>query len=197
MSALDTDIAFATMMARVARAHSVKAASFSNQSLVHEPLAAPRGAARLYTISIVGALAALSVVTIFAGISALSAEEPAVWIHRLIAISLAQSILFAAMVMNVAPLAATGRHMTKVLVSEPLPMIEQQSEAYLERRFEASPPPLPVPAPRTPDRPTLVGHGVLAGRDYAEYSDGSVEIETMLGRRRFVTLDTARTFVGA
>jgi hypothetical protein len=58
-----------------------------------------------------------------------------------------------------------------------------------------TPPPLsPV---KVPERPALVGHGVIEGRDYSEYADGSVEISTMLGRRRFATLAAAREFVGA
>jgi hypothetical protein len=38
---------------------------------------------------------------------------------------------------------------------------------------------------------------VLAGREYLTHDDGSVEIDTLVGRRRFVSLDVAREFVGS
>lgn len=189
MSALDTDMAFAAMMARVARAQSINAGSFEHAEIRNAVLSPPQSGNRIYTICIIGALVALSAVMIFSGCSALWSEDPTIWIHRLMAISLAQTILFAAMMLKIAPLATAGRQTTKILVAEPPPMIEQMQER--------APPPLPLPLPIAPERPVLVGHGLLAGRDYAEYSDGSVEIETMLGRRRFITLETARTFVGA
>lgn len=38
--------------------------------------------------------------------------------------------------------------------------------------------------------------GELAGRQYIAFPDGSVEIDTLLGRRRFSSIDAAREFVG-
>ena len=52
------------------------------------------------------------------------------------------------------------------------------------------PPPLPAP-------PKAVIGGQLAGREYLEYHDGSIEIDTLVGRRRFISIDAAREFVGA
>jgi hypothetical protein len=49
------------------------------------------------------------------------------------------------------------------------------------------PPPLP---------PHLISEGELAGRLYRHYSDGSVEIATLLGLRRFDSLMDAREFIG-
>lgn len=184
MSAIDTDIAFATMMARAARAHGLDAGPLEADG----PGTSRPWVIRFYMTSIVSTLAILSAVTVFAGCSALASDQPMIWIHRLMAISLAQSILFAAMVVKLAPMATFARQTTRIAIPEPFPLLEQA-------RAAAVPPP-PHPQPR-PERPSLVGHGVLAGRDYAEYSDGSVEINTMLGRRRFISLDTARSFVGA
>lgn len=45
--------------------------------------------------------------------------------------------------------------------------------------------------------PSVVAQGDLAGRAYALYSDGSVVVETLLGQRRFQTLDDARQFIGS
>jgi hypothetical protein len=39
--------------------------------------------------------------------------------------------------------------------------------------------------------------GKLAGREFLQFDDGSIEINTLVGRRRFVSLDAAREFVGA
>jgi hypothetical protein len=53
----------------------------------------------------------------------------------------------------------------------------------------------PPAPPRLPRKP-VVG-GKLAGREFLEHEDGSIEIDTLVGRRRFVSLDAAREFVGA
>lgn len=37
---------------------------------------------------------------------------------------------------------------------------------------------------------------LLGGRKYVAFADGSIEIDTLLGRRRFTSLDAAREFVG-
>ncbi len=50
--------------------------------------------------------------------------------------------------------------------------------------------------PPTLPRPPVVG-GKLAGREFLEYEDGSIEIDTLVGRRRFVSIDAAEEFVGA
>lgn len=47
------------------------------------------------------------------------------------------------------------------------------------------------------NRDTVVSEGQLAGRDYQVMKDGTVSMDTLLGRRRFRTLQDARAFVGA
>jgi hypothetical protein len=42
----------------------------------------------------------------------------------------------------------------------------------------------------------VVSEGRIKGRAYLLYGDGSVEVETLLGRRRFPSLAEAREFVG-
>jgi hypothetical protein len=48
-------------------------------------------------------------------------------------------------------------------------------------------------------RPTteVVTKGALAGRDYVQFRDGSVVVETLLGPRRFLSLTEAQEFIGA
>jgi hypothetical protein len=48
-------------------------------------------------------------------------------------------------------------------------------------------------------RPTseIVTKGALAGRDYVQFRDGSVVVETLLGPRRFLSLTEAQEFIGA
>lgn len=42
---------------------------------------------------------------------------------------------------------------------------------------------------------TAIGSGALSGREYTVFDDGSIEIETILGRRRFASILDAREFV--
>lgn len=57
-------------------------------------------------------------------------------------------------------------------------------------------------APASPSEPSLpapdpIATGEMNGRRYALFADGSVELLTLLGRRRFRTIAHAREFVGA
>ncbi len=55
--------------------------------------------------------------------------------------------------------------------------------------------PAAVAQAETPRKPVIGGK--LAGREYLVHADGSLEIDTLVGRRRFVSLEAAREFVGA
>jgi prepilin-type processing-associated H-X9-DG protein len=46
------------------------------------------------------------------------------------------------------------------------------------------------------DAAEIVDRGRLRGRSYVLFADGSVEVETLLGIRRFATFDEAAGFVG-
>jgi hypothetical protein len=70
--------------------------------------------------------------------------------------------------------------------SRKAPLLEQRED------LTEQPAPLPPPAPKKP----VIG-GTLAGREFLEFHDGSIEIDTLVGRRRFVSVDAAREFVGA
>lgn len=54
------------------------------------------------------------------------------------------------------------------------------------------PPPTPVI-----QMPQLIDEGEMMGRAYRLFSDGSIEIATLLGLRRFASLSDARHFIGA
>jgi hypothetical protein len=53
-------------------------------------------------------------------------------------------------------------------------------------------------ASTTPQKnPEIVSRGEISGREYVVFSDGTVGVETLLGRRRFRSLGDAREFIGA
>lgn len=54
--------------------------------------------------------------------------------------------------------------------------------------------------PHAPDGPApgrVVRRGAIGSRPYAEFSDGAVEVQTLLGPRRFGSLPEAIEFIGA
>jgi hypothetical protein len=63
--------------------------------------------------------------------------------------------------------------------------------------------PVPAPAANAPEparerpAPPCVERGEIAARPYRKFADGSVEIDTLLGARRFATMEDACAFVGA
>lgn len=140
------------------------------------------------SIAIGIAFLAVTAATVVAGYLALTSGMPAVWIHRLTALAVVQSILIAAIAMKVLPLVRQQQQTLHVLADD-----QQLEHSNTSASAQASPiepqftpPPLPEP---------VVG-GTLAGREYLTHADGSIEIDTLLGRRRFVSLEAAREFVG-
>jgi hypothetical protein len=69
-------------------------------------------------------------------------------------------------------------------------------EAVLQRSAaaKAQPPPPPPVEPIDPSR--VVERGWIRDRPYARFGDGSIEIETLLGVRRFASFADAEDFVG-
>lgn len=148
--------------------------------------ATPSGVTALSVFAGLGIISAIVFVT---GYSALLSDTPAVWIHRLMALTVAQSILIAAVAMKLLPLVERRRYSVRIGSSAG----DRQSRLLEQRKMALEEPaPPPVPSPKKP----VIG-GQLAGREFMEYDDGSIEIDTLVGRRRFVSLDAAREFVGA
>src|SRR6185312_10085411 len=114
----------------------------------------------------------------------------AIWIHRLMALTVAQSILIAAVAMKLLPLIERQNITVRIASFFPnrqMPLLEHREMP------QEQPPPLPRALP--PKQPVIGGK--LAGREFLEFGDGSIEIDTLVGRRRFVSVDAAREFVGA
>ncbi len=72
-------------------------------------------------------------------------------------------------------------------------------EAVLQRSAaaRAQPAPPPPPAVEPVDPTQVVERGWIRNRPYARFADGSVEIETLLGIRRFASFADAEDFVGS
>ncbi len=72
--------------------------------------------------------------------------------------------------------------------------------AAILQRTAASAKAKPV-GPAAPPRKTppiqVAGRGRIEDRSYTLFSDGSVEVETLLGARRFSSFEEAREFIGA
>lgn len=74
--------------------------------------------------------------------------------------------------------------------------VARDSVASLEARAEIAPAQTPVPrrpaAAEETSAPALVREGVIEGRQYRFYSDGSIEAEGATGLRRYRSIDEAR-----
>jgi hypothetical protein len=74
--------------------------------------------------------------------------------------------------------------------------LRQFFEAVLQRAAAAKAQPAPaMPDPVDPN--TVVERGWIRDRPYARFADGSVEVETLLGIRRFASVADAEDFVGS
>jgi hypothetical protein len=74
--------------------------------------------------------------------------------------------------------------------------LDQFFDAVLQRTQAPQAPPQPEEKPAA-SAPGLAAEGFLGERPYVLYADGSVDVETLLGPRRFDSMDSARAFVGA
>jgi len=138
--------------------------------------------------SVFAGLGLISAIVFVTGYSALMSDTPGIWIHRLMALTVAQSILIAAVAMKLLPLVERRHFSVRIGSSATTAPVLLPDE----RKPAEEQPQLSAPTPR---RPTAGGK--LAGREFLEFNDGSIEIDTLVGRRRFVSLDAAREFVGA
>lgn len=144
---------------------------------------------RVITLAVLAGLGLVSAAVFVLGYSALLSDTPAVWIYRLMALTVAQSILIGAVAMKVLPLIESKGLSVRISLADGT---RQKSIADGREPVSEQPAPLPPPAPRKP----FIG-GKLAGREYMEFDDGTIEIDTLIGRRRFISIDAAREFVGA
>jgi hypothetical protein len=184
----NNDFAFEAVLreSAAAAAFDLKPTS-AGKGRVPRAASAPGG---VTAFSVFAGLGIISAIVFVTGYWALMSDTPAIWIHRLMALTVAQSILIAAVAMKLLPLIERRNFTVRIgslFATRQAPLLEHR-----EMREEQSPPPLPRPLP--PKQPVIGGK--LAGREFLEFSDGSIEIDTLVGRRRFVSLDAAREFVG-
>lgn len=186
MNALSDRFAFETVLRQSELASALKLRNV-NEALADLQTSRAKPPSRVIALAVLGGLGIVSAAVFMSGYSALLSDTPAVWVHRLMALTVAQSILIAAIAMKFLPL-IDGKALSVRIAArdaaEQTPTVTQREMA------PESPPPLPAP------RPPFIG-GKLAGRDYMEFDDGSIEIDTLIGRRRFISIDAAREFVGA
>ncbi|CCB67512.1 MULTISPECIES: hypothetical protein [unclassified Hyphomicrobium] len=185
MTAIDTDFGFDAVFRKSAAELKVRLTRDVELGIKPQSV---RRRGTLAAFSVFAGLGALSVGIFIIGCSALRSDSPEIWIHRLMALAIVQSILIAAVSMKILPVLERGRSLTKVSATP------RRAPALEPPRM--SPMPMPTPPP-LPSPPKAVVGGQLAGREFLEYGDGSIEIDTLVGRRRFASLDAAREFVGA
>jgi len=188
MNALNDHFAFEDVLRQSELANALKLRKV-DEALADLRTARTKLPNRVITIAVLAMLGIISAVVFIAGYSALLSDTPAVWIHRLMALTVAQSIIIAAIAMKVLPM-IEGKGLSVRIAAGAF----RPQKALLDQRGALSeqPAPLPPPAPRKP----FIG-GKLAGREYVQFDDGSIEIDTLIGRRRFISIDAAREFVGA
>lgn len=116
-----------------------------------------------------------------------TADAPRLWTHAFIALTLAQFAMLAG-----ATLKINSRRDAKDSTNSDAMLA--RAMANVDAREKDEPfgndvrPSLP---------PVALAAGSLGEKTYIAFSDGSIEIDTMLGRRRFADLSAAREFVGA
>lgn len=187
MSAIDSNYGFDAVFRQTAAELKLRLARDTGHS--GKPVTA-RQRGGMAAFAIFAGLGFLSVLIFAIGYSALLSDEPEIWIHRLMALAVMQSILIAAVTMKLAPIIERRGSMIR---------IGQQLNFWQAAAVDARRPALPaatVPPPLPEPRKPVIG-GKLAGREYLEYDDGSIEIDTLVGRRRFASLAAAREFVGS
>lgn len=153
------------------------------------PIASNERRGGVAALSVFVGLGLLSLAIFVVGYSALLSDSPEIWIHRLMALAITQSALIGIVTMKLLPIIERRRSLSRIKAyALRTPPVESPRHTT-PSRSEPTPPPLP---PREP----VVG-GQLAGRDYLRYDDGSIEIDTLVGRRRFVSIEAAQDFVGS
>jgi len=188
MTTLDSDIAFSKILRRASAAARFSLRD-SDHAYADRDTRRPVARGGVAAFSIFAGLGIMSAVIFVTGYSALMSDTPAIWIHRLMALTMAQSILIGGIAMKLLPCIERGRFSVRIVTdarSGRMPSLGRPA-----RRAEPD-----AAAQQEPPRTPVVG-GKLAGREFLVHADGSLEIDTLVGRRRFVSIDAAREFVGA
>jgi hypothetical protein len=189
MSAIDSDFGFEAVFRQSAAELKLRLAHDAGIASRPDPIRR-RGGVAAFTVF--AGLGVLSVAIFGIGYSALLSDSPEIWIHRLMALAVTQSILIAAVTMRLWPLIERRRLLVRVG-----PQVNVRQSPIFERERKAAPLSAATVPPPLPEPPKPIVGGKLAGREFLEYHDGSIEIDTLIGRRRFASLEAAREFVGS
>ena len=158
-----------------------------NSQFEVEPIAPHSDQERWAAIAAFTGLSLMSAVTFVAGYDALSAEAPVTWSHGLMALSIGQ----------IGILGGISFKMYRLLQRNRSSVAKAQTGARRRLAHAPARSPVMVPSPvAVIGTPTDLPRAFIAGREYVTYPDGSVELDTLLGRRLFTSIDAAREFVG-
>lgn len=150
--------------------------------------AQPRSKDKLGNLGMfVGASVFTSVVFV-AGLMPGTVDAPQLWTHAFIALTLAQFAMLAGATLKASSRKSASRDS---LDDERLTRAMANVDATERNASEVDNEVRPALAP------IALSSGLLGEKPYVAFSDGSIEVDTMLGRRRFADLNTAREFVGA
>lgn len=142
---------------------------------------------RLSVAGILAGVSLMSAVTFVAGIDAMSSGAPEAWSHGLLALSIGEIAVVGGTTLKVHKRIEYNRRMLLALTRS------SARGSPVRPRTAVESTPSRVISVATNDG---LAHGSLAGRAYVSFADGSVEIDTRLGRRLFVSIEAAREFVG-
>lgn len=187
MSAIDSDYGFDAVFRKSAAELKLRLA---RDAEIGDMPARSRRRGSIAAFTVFAGLGFLSLAIFAVGYSALLSDAPEIWIHRLMALAITQSALIGIVTMKLLPLIERRRSLIRIEADEHAKASVEAPRKLTPQRIDPVPPPLPEPA-----KPVIGGQ--LAGRDYLEYGDGSIEIDTLVGRRRFVSIEAARDFVGS
>lgn len=132
-------------------------------------------------------LSLMAAVTFVAGYESFSSDAPVTWSHGLIALSVGQLAILAGISFKIYRLLERNRS----LASRAANRVTRPIRPAIDR------PVVTIPTPVAAfEMPSDLPKAFIGNREYVTYPDGSVELDTLLGRRRFVSLDAAEEFVG-
>lgn len=147
----------------------------------------PRAKDKLGNIGMFLGISVFTSVVFVAGLMPGTVDAPQLWTHAFIALTIAQFAMLAGATLKASSRGSKSHDQTG---DETLARAMANVDAS-ERETAAAKEIRPVLSP------IALSSGLLGGKPYLSFSDGSVEIDTMLGRRRFADLNAAREFVGA
>lgn len=147
----------------------------------------PRSKDRIGNLGMFLGASVFTSVVFVAGLMPGTVDAPRLWTHAFIALTLAQFAMLAG-----ATLKATSRRADRTDRIEDDKLSRAIANVELSESLAGETVDIRPSLP-----PIALSSGLLSGKTYVAFSDGSIEVDTMLGRRRFPDMNAAREFVGA